>query len=322
VAEHLRVAVIGVGAMGAHHARVYGELPDAELVAIADRDEARLAPHDVRGYESYANMLAEEQLDAASIVVPTRLHQEIGLACIERGIAVLIEKPLAADVAEATRLRDAARSADAPLLVGHIERFNPAVVALKRHLDAREAGGILQVSAQRVGPFFPRERDVGVVHDLATHDLDVFRYLVGDIESVRAETQSGIKTTHEDALSAVVRFAGGAVGSLDVNWLSPVKTRELRVLCERGEYRLDYITQALSFHESGPPGVVAANDAGTEIDVQIEEPLHAELASFLRTARREEPPVVSADDAIATMRVVEAIIESARVGEPLAVEAS
>jgi len=320
VADRLRVAVIGVGAMGAHHVRVYSELPDADLVAVADANEARLAARDVRAYATYISLLAEEELHAVSVAVPTRLHEEVATACIERGVTTLVEKPLAADVAGAERVRAFAEHAGAPLQVGHIERFNPAVVALKQQLEAGDAGPVLQISARRVGPFFARERDVGVVHDLATHDIDILRYLTGnDVESVRAETQSGIRTEHEDALSAVMRFEAGIVGTLETNWLAPSKTRELRVLCERGEYRLDYITQALTFHDSSREPSEDAPSTGTPIPVETEEPLRAELRAFLAVARGEAQPRVGAHDAIAAMRVVEALIESARSGRPQAV---
>ncbi len=320
----LRVGVIGVGAMGAHHVRVLGELDGAELVAIADTSEERLAdverPDSVRGYPDYREMLAEERLEAVSIAVPTRQHLDVALACIEHRVPLLVEKPLAAGVDECQRLRDAALDAGVPLMVGHIERFNPGVVELKKRIEQGEAGELIQIEARRVGPFFPRERDVGVVQDLATHDIDVLRHLVAcEIDRVRAETRSGIKSPYEDALSAVLRFEDGTIGTLDVNWLSPVKDRELRVLGERGLFKLDYLTQQLTFHPtSGEAATLPAPGNGIAIEVDKQEPLSAELGSFLRVARGEEAPRVGADDAIAAMRVVEALVESAQRGEALA----
>ncbi len=321
MAERLRVGVIGVGVMGAHHVRVYGELDGAELVAIADTNETRLAeierPDSVRAFRNYREMLAEVQLDAVSVAVPTRQHLDVALACIEQGVPVLVEKPLAASVDECLRLKDAALDAAVPLMVGHIERFNPGVVELKKRIEQGEAGPLVQIEARRVGPFFPRERDVGVVQDLATHDIDVLRHLVAcDIDRVRAETRSGIKSPYEDALSAVLRFEDGIIGTLDVNWLSPVKDRELRVLGERGLFKLDYLTQQLTFTPTSADA--AAFDTEVEIQVDTEEPLRVELDSFLRVARGEEAPRVGADDAIAAMRVVEALVESAQRGEALA----
>ncbi len=320
MADRLRVAVIGVGAMGANHVRVLSELPEAELVAVADLDETRL-PHDgsVRAYRDYRELLAEERLDAVSIAVSTRRHLEVALACIERGVPVLVEKPLAADVEECERLRDAAEAAGVPVVVGHVERFNPAVQELKRRLDAGELGRVLQVRARRVGPFYQRGRDVGVVHDLATHDIDVFRHLLRcEVERVQAETKRGLRTEYEDALIGLLRFEDGVVGALEVNWLTPVKVRELTVLGERGLFVVDLLSQELRFYQSdmgeapddgeGRPELAVFPDPG-------QAPLRAELAAFLRMARRLEPPPVSAADAIATMRVAEALVESARRGE-------
>jgi predicted dehydrogenase len=191
---------------------------------------------------------------------------------------------------------------------------------LKKRIEQGEAGSLVQIEARRVGPFFPRERDVGVVQDLATHDIDVLRHLVAcDIDRVRAETRSGIRSPYEDALSAVLRFEDGTIGTLDVNWLSPVKDRELRVLGERGLFKLDYLTQQLTFYPTAADaGVSPVSDRGIKIDVNTQEPLRVELDAFLRVVRGEDAPRVGADDAIAAMRVVEALVESAQRGEALA----
>jgi len=329
VSEPLRVAVIGLGAMGANHARVLRELPDAELVAVADVDEARLDGLPTKGYGDHRALLASEQPDAVSIAVPTRLHLEVALDCIERGVAVLVEKPIAADAEEGERLRSAADAAGVPLMVGHIERFNPAVQELKRRLAAGELGRVLQLRTRRVGPFFQRQRDVGVVHDLATHDIDIMRDLMGcAVERVQAETQRGVLTEHEDALTGLLRFENGVVGQLEANWLSPVKVRELAVLGERGTFVVDYISQSLSFRASEPGDAArapdvwppsAGGDTHVELPVERHEPLRAELATFLRVARGLEPPRASAADGIAALRVAEALVEAARRGEPVAV---
>ncbi|MCH8199010.1 MAG: Gfo/Idh/MocA family oxidoreductase [Chloroflexi bacterium] len=203
-------------------------------------------------------------------------------------------------------------------MAGYIERFNPGVVELKKRIEQGEAGRLIQIQARRVGPFFPRERDVGVVHDLATHDIDVMRHLLGcEVERARAETQRGVRTEFEDALLGLLRFENGVIGSLEVNWLTPVKQRTLAVVGENGMFVADYIRQELRFSDSGPdPDPSPPKDAAnvTAIDVERQEPLRVELAAFLRTARGLEPPLVGAADAIAAMRVAEALVESARLG--------
>ena len=317
----LRIGVIGVGAMGTHHVRVYGELDGARVVAVADASAERLAElaaGDVRGYRDYRALLAEESLDAVSVVVPARLHREVAVACLERGIPTLVEKPLAADSAECDAIRSAARATDAPLMVGHVERFNPAVVELRRRLDEGALGRLYQLRARRVGPFFARERDVGVVHDLATHDIDCFRALLGcEVEIVQAETERGLRTEQEDALVGLLRFENGAVATLETNWLSPRKERELTVLGERGMLTVDYLAQELRslFLGAGEPaGETPALDVARFPDAG-QAPLRAELAAFLRVARGEEAPAVSVEDGAAAVRVADALVESGRTGE-------
>jgi predicted dehydrogenase len=264
-----------------------------------------------RGYSDYRSLLEEERLDAAVVAAPTRLHGEIGLACVDRGVSLLVEKPLAASVADGERLRDAARGAGVLLTVGQVERFNPSVVALKQRLEAGEGGRVVQVRARRVGPFLKRGRDVGVVHDLATHDIDVFRFLLGlEVERVQAETQSGLRTEYEDTIAGVLRFQGGVLGLLEANWLTQVKLRELAVLCEEALFTVDYITQELRTYRTAvvPPTVETLPGAG-------EAPLRMELEAFVRAVHGEESPTVSADDGLAAMRVADALVEASRRGE-------
>ena len=222
-------------------------------------------------------------------------------------------------------LSAAAEARGVPLAAGHIERCNPAVVELKRRLDAGEIGRVLQMRAVRVGPFHQRHRDIGVVHDLATHDIDVMRHLIGcEVERARAETQRGVRTEFEDALLGLLRFENGVIGSLEVNWLTPVKQRTLAVVGDNGMFVADYIRQELRFYESdADPDPSSSEDAtnATAINVKRQEPLHVELAAFLRTARGLEPPLVGAADAIAAMRVAEALVESARLGDTVPVPA-
>ncbi|MEX0785739.1 MAG: Gfo/Idh/MocA family oxidoreductase [Dehalococcoidia bacterium] len=337
MAKPVRIAVIGLGSMGANHARVLAGLPDAGLVAVADPNAARLGEyaHGATAYADYRELLANERLDAVTIAVPTRLHLEVALACVERGLPLLVEKPIATDAEEGEELRAAAEAGGVPLMAGHIERFNPAVRELKRRLAAGEAGRVLELRARRVGPFYQRQRDVGVVHDLATHDIDVMRDLLGcEVERVQAETQEGVLTQYEDALTGLLRFEDGAIGVLDVNWLTPVKVRELVVLGERGMFVVDYIAQELRFRQSDaaevlahpevwPPKLPSApvEEGLTLVPVVREEPLRAELAAFLAVVRGEASPPVSAADAIAALRVAEALVEAGRRGSQVRVAA-
>jgi predicted dehydrogenase len=328
------VAVIGLGAMGANHARLYSDMPGVELVAVADPDPMR--PATVTRYEDYIRMLDETRPEAVSVCVPTRTHFEVAAACIERGLATLVEKPLAATIDEGERLRDLAAGAGVSLAVGHVERFNPAVIELKRRLDAGELGRVYQVHARRVGPFPQRIRDVGVVLDLAPHDIDVMRFLLSsEIARVQAETEQRIATDREDMLSGVLRFENGVVGVLDVNWLTPTKIRELSVLGERGMFVVDYLARELTFFENAAAATSSSDPAwasrhekgvteGARVEIPIEkrEPLRSELEAFIAAVRGAVPVAVTADDGLAAMRAAEALIASASRGEPVAMGAS
>jgi predicted dehydrogenase len=254
-----RVAVIGIGAMGRNHARVYHELPEANLVAIADCDPQLLqsASHQfgVPGYSDYREMLEKEKPEAVSIAVPTAQHLPVALSALEAGAHVLIEKSIAASIEDAARMIEKAISLERQLMVGHIVRFNPAIQALKEKLEAGEAGRIFQIVCRRVGPFPTRVQDVGVVIDLATHDIDIMRFITGqEPMRVYAETGRRIHTEHEDLLFGLLRFPDGLTGSLEINWLTPTKVREVLVLGEHGLFRVDDLTQDLYFYENASVG--------------------------------------------------------------------
>ena len=322
----LRAAVIGLGAMGANHARVYAEIDGVELAAIADIDPARVDAatrgRRARGYGDFRRMLAEERVDLLTVAVPTRAHLDVAAYVIERGVPLLVEKPLAATLAEGERLRDLAAAAGVPLMVGHIERFNPAVVELQRRLRAGELGRVFQVHARRVGPFPERVRDVGVMRFL----------LDSEVAHVQAETEQRINTEHEDMLAGLLRFANGVVGVLDINWLTPTKIRELSVLGERGMFVVDYLARELTFYEnahvSGSPAAEGqpvdwaarhlkgvSEGAVHMLHVEKREPLRVELEAFARAVRDGTPVAVTADDGLAAMAAAEALVRSASTGE-------
>jgi UDP-N-acetylglucosamine 3-dehydrogenase len=180
----LRAAVIGVGSMGRNHARVYASIEGIDLVAVSDENQESAEQtgymYRCNAYTDYREMLAREDLDLVSVAVPTRHHYTVAAEVIDHGVALLIEKPIAATVAEGRELIDRAHRGGVLLTVGHIERFNPAIIALKDCLDSCEIGRVFQVAVRRVGPYPARIIDVGVVVDLATHDMDILNYLIGE----------------------------------------------------------------------------------------------------------------------------------------------
>jgi predicted dehydrogenase len=321
----LTVAVIGVGSMGRNHARVYSELPEACLAGVADNDSETAKrvgqAFGVPGYQNYHQMLEAQHPQVVTIAVPTAFHEEVALAAMESGADILVEKPIAATLDEGERLIRRARELNRQLMVGHIVRFNPAIQALKHKLEKGELGRIYQIISRRAGPFPARIRDVGVVIDLAPHDLDLMRFLTGlNPLRVFAETQQRIHTDHEDLLLGLLRFPDDVSGLLEINWLTPTKVREVLVLGERGLLRVDDLTQDLYFYEnaqtSSLPWSSLQNIKGvsegsmTRFALQRYEPLKAELQAFLRAIREGGLMPVSGEDGLAALRLALALVKS------------
>ena len=200
----IKVGVIGAGAMGKSHARIYSEMANTELVAVCDKDEAEVKEvsekYNAKPFTDYKEI--NDDLDAVSICVPTKLHKDVALFFIKKGINVIVEKPIANNLDEAKELIDAAKENNIKLMVGHVERFNPVVTEIKKRLDNNELGKIYNISAFRFSPFPHRVIDVGVTIDLAVHDIDVMLYLNGSgIKRVYAETSRRVHANNEDLLN-------------------------------------------------------------------------------------------------------------------------
>jgi predicted dehydrogenase len=321
----IRAAVIGVGSMGTNHARVYSELNEVKLVAVADakREQAEKVAGrlGVKAYGNYKAMLDKQKPDLISIAVPTSEHFSVARAAIKRGIHVLVEKPIAATLDEAREMVRLAEKHHVILTVGHIERFNPAINELKRRLGAGELGKIFEIHARRLGPFPPRIQDVGVIVDLATHDLDVIHTLVeAPAQRVYAETDRRIHVTHEDVVMGLIKFSNGVLATINVNWLTPTKIRELIVTGERGMFVVSYLTQELRyyqnlhFRELNSVGGVMGVSEGDVINYRIErcEPLKEELRCFIHSVKTGQPPRVSATDAMTALTLAHKLIESSQ----------
>jgi predicted dehydrogenase len=327
----IRAGVIGLGAIGKHHARVYNDLDSVELVAVADPDESRRMAvarrYKVAAYVDHEDLLAHEQLDVVSIAVPTVLHRDVALAAMNRSVHLLVEKPIASTVKEAQDIIDRAAATGLTLAVGHIERFNPATVELKRRLVEGELGRIFQIHARRLSPFPHYVRDVGVVMDLATHELDIMCHLVGDeIERVYAETRQNVHEQHEDMLSGIIRFENGVVGVLDINWLTPTKVRELRITGEQGMFLVDYLQQDLYFYEnSAAPSqwdtmaLFKGVEEGNVLKIRVSktEPLEAELRAFVDAVVNGSRAIVTGVDGLRALTLALLLIASAEEGRVL-----
>ncbi|HYU74053.1 MAG TPA: Gfo/Idh/MocA family oxidoreductase [Ktedonobacteraceae bacterium] len=317
----LKIAVAGAGSMGMNHLRVLTDFDEerVQLVGVADPHEPALKHamnrFHVAAYTDYCQMIEQTRPDLVAVVVPTHLHHEVAAFALERGINVLIEKPITTTAEEAMMLLDLARQRGAKIAVGHVERFNPAVVELKQRLRTNSPGQIFHLHARRIGPFPPRIRDVGVILDLASHDIDVMRYLANaEVEHVYAQTQRRIHSTHEDLLLGILRFGNDAIGVLDVNWLTPTKVRELTVTCEKGMFLINYLTQEIYFYENDytPTNWDALRSlAGvsegtmTRLKVQKAEPLQLEYIDVIKAITDDTLPTVTGEDGLAVLRIVQ-----------------
>jgi UDP-N-acetylglucosamine 3-dehydrogenase len=319
----VRVGLIGLGAMGRNHLRLLTGRDDTRLVAVADPVPGALdtvASGDAQAYAEPLAMLAEAELDAVVIASPTTTHHPLALAALDRGIAVLVEKPLAANIREADELVEAARSHGVPLQVGHVERFNPAVLELGRLLDTGWLSTVYAITSRRAGPFPARIRDVGVTMDLATHDVDILSFVAAERPvRVSAETAQRVHQDHEDLLFGLLSFPSGTIGMIDVDWLTPAKRRTLTVVGEEGMFELDYLSQRLTFTRSTDttnPHLIAGyapTFEGESVDLSLEthEPLAAELDAFLAVVRDGGRPIVDAEDGRWAVLLADALLRSA-----------
>jgi predicted dehydrogenase len=306
-AGDLRIGVIGAGVMGSNHGRVLATLPGVTLVGIVDPLEAhRSRAVELIGCRTFAaldEMLAEG-VDAVTIAAPTHLHHEIALACIARDIHVLVEKPIASTVAESREIVEAARNAGVTLMAGHVERFNPAVVAIKRAIEGED---ILSIAIERVGPFPPRMSNVGVVIDLAVHDIDLIRWFT-DSEIIEVQPQlASTVAEREDIALLQFRTASGVLAHINTNWLTPFKARSVTVATREkylmGNLLTRQVSECFGFQPDGSYSM-------RHLSVGHDEPLRAELMAFIESVRTGATPPVTGEQAAASLEIAIQCLES------------
>jgi UDP-N-acetylglucosamine 3-dehydrogenase len=323
--QRLRGLVAGLGVMGSHHLRVLLAIEDVEVAAVVDPDAERRAVAErsmpgLRTFERLDEALETERLDFAALAVPVVELPRCAHEVLAAGVHVLVEKPMAPSEEDALAIIKDAEARGLILGVGHVERFNPAVVALKRKLEQGLIGSIYQMHARRLSPFPDRDSMRGVALDLATHDIDVMRYLTGiEVERVFAETSRRRTDRAEDLLCATLRFENDVTGLLEVNWLTPTKVRELTVTGELGMCQVDYLTQNLVFYEHPVQqtewDALAGMRGPGEGDMvryalARREPLRVEWEAFLGALRAGEQPPVSGRDGLAALSTARAIQEA------------
>jgi UDP-N-acetylglucosamine 3-dehydrogenase len=294
----LKAGVIGLGAMGQNHVRIYHEFQlnrQVKLAGVADANPERAREigekYSVPYYTNHRELLGK--VDAVSVAVPTTLHHSVVMDFLEAGVHCLVEKPIAFSLEESADMIKSAENKRVKLAVGHIERFNPAVMKLKEIIDHGTLGKLLIISTRRVGPSVPRIRDVGVVIDSATHDIGVVRYLIGkDPVSVFSRTGS-LKHPKEDHAVIVLDFEG-TTACIEVNWFTPHKVRTLTVTGSKGIANLDYIAQTVVVH----------NELETlDTSVLKVEPLKTEIEDFLNSIEFDREPAVNGKEGQAILRI-------------------
>src|SRR5712691_9632609 len=296
----VRVGVVGVGVMGSNHARVLAEFPGVVLAGVADSDRKQaLYVGGTLGCPAVGSIeeLLDRGVDAVSIAAPTHLHRDIALACIARGVHVLVEKPIASTVAEGEDIIAAARRAGLTLMIGHVERFNPAVQAIAEAILNED---ILSIVITRVGPFPPRMSNVGVVIDLAVHDIDLICWFTGSkIVEVQPQLSNAV-AEREDVALLQFRTASGVLAHINTNWLTPFKARTVHVATKRKYVIFDLlnrqVTECYGFQPDGSYSM-------RHLSVGHAEPLRAELMAFISAVRAGTRPPVSGEEGVASLEI-------------------
>jgi UDP-N-acetylglucosamine 3-dehydrogenase len=318
--EPIRAGLIGLGVMGSHHARVLDALDGVELSGIVDPARAGdvVASHVVG---SSLDELFRKEVDYCVVAAPTAAHADIALHLADRGVHALVEKPLASTTPEAERISNAFAAAGLVGAVGHIERYNPAIRELRQRISEGQIGRILQVATRRQGPFPARIGDVGVVKDLATHDIDLTMWITGEtFVEIEARRAFRAGRPHEDMVIALASLSGGTMASLTVNWLTPFKERVVVVTGELGTFVADTLLGDLTFYANGVvdsewDGIAAFRGVieGDVIRYAIPkpEPLMLEHREFVRAIHGMPADIVSMDEGLQVVSVAERILEAA-----------
>lgn len=299
--KKVNVAVIGVGHLGQHHARVYTELENANLLGIVDTNEEQLEivckRLNTKGYKSYKDI--PEKIDAVSLAVPTKYHYDIALSLIADGINVLIEKPITETTAQAEELVKKAMEKNLIIQVGHIERFNPAMISLRETLTHPQF-----IEVHRLAPYKARSTDVGVVLDLMIHDIDIIFSLVNsEIKNINA-CGVCVLTDREDIANARIEFENGCVANVTASRISAEEMRKIRIFQDDAYISIDYKDQNIKAYRKENNNIVPQ-----EIPTEKKEPLKAELESFVDCVIHKEEPIVTGEHGKRALEAAVAIVE-------------
>lgn len=317
--SELNVAVIGIGNMGQHHIRNYFEMPQVNLVTVCDVNEEKgeklAKKYNCLFYEDYKKMLTEQRIDAVSIAVPTSLHCRVACDVLDRGVNVLLEKPIATNLVEAKNIINKAKERNLKLTIGHIERFNPAVQRIKKLITDNRLGDIVSINIKRVGGLPPQIKDANVVIDLAIHDIDISNYLLGEYpKEVYGFKSKNLINDREDSAVILLKYLK-ASSFIEVNWVTPVKIRTMDITGTKAFARLDYINQTITLYENSYfkkdnqyanfNEFISKFSLADEIKIGInkKEPLRCELEDFINAVSNNRKPLVAGEEAYKALEI-------------------
>ena len=287
----VRIGVIGVGHIGAHHARIYSQIPDVRLVAVVDTDQKRrekvAREYSTTGYANHVDIL--DKVDAVSVVVPTHLHYPVAKDFLEKGVHCLIEKPITPTLEEAEDLLGIARKKNLILQIGHVERFNSAILEAQKYIKEPKF-----IEAYRLGPYDPRTSNIGVVLDLMIHDIDIVLYLVRSAVKNIDAIGGSVLSQNEDIANARINFQNGCVANISASRVSLEKFRKIRIFQKDVYISLDYVNQSLKIYQKKGKEVKSMKDMMIlRPQLQKTDPLREELTHFIQCVRKNRKPLVS-----------------------------
>ena len=316
--KKIGVAVIGVGFWGRNHARVYMEIPEAELIGVCDINSERAKEtaekYGVEAYTDSRKLLKRDDVDAVSICTWTTTHAKETIKALKAGKHVLVEKPIASTVKEAKQMVQMAEREELILMTGFIERFNPGIERVIKTINGSSVGEIVSATARRVSQWPERIGDVGVVKDSAIHDIDMMRYIFGeDPKNVFAKAGKLKHKRFEDYAQIMLTFSHGKTAFIEANWLTPYKVRKLIVTGSKGIVTLDYLSQEI---------IIETEEKTFIPRYKWEEPLKRELEHFVKCVIENKKPLVSGLDGLKALIICEAALKSAAKEKSINLEKS
>ena len=327
---NLKIGVIGTGAMGKNHARVCNELNNVELMGIVDKNKeigSTIAHRfNVSSFNDYMDLF--DLVDAVIIATPTVTHFDIAMDAMNAGKHVLVEKPVCDTVEKGKQLIKKAEETNLIFAVGHIERHNPVVSFVKKTFESDQYGELVTLSSKRVSNFPGRIRDVGVIFDFGVHDIDVMRYIAGEVSSVYARAGMFNKNIkYEDHATIILNFENGLCGVIEVNWLTPLKIRKLNLTCDKTLVEADFINQSVFTSSSSFEDVDDSNlfnipiqNQVSKMDLQKKEPLKNEISDFVNAITEKKDPLVTGYDGMMAVKIAEAAVTSSKTGKVIDID--